>query len=146
MYESFELSQAECRELLNAGLVGRVALSTPVGPYILPVNYALVDDAVVIRTTPYSILGTHARGGMVAVEIDQVDYERQRGWSVVVRGRADVITDAEALDRVRSTWSPNVWAAGNRVLHLRVPCTEITGRRLGGHWSPIDELPVRRVV
>jgi hypothetical protein len=100
----------------------------------------------VIRTTPYSILGTQARGAMVAVEIDQVDYENQRGWSVVVRGRADVITDADALEHVRGTWGPHAWAAGNRSLHVRVPCTEISGRRLGAHWNPIDDLPVRRVV
>jgi uncharacterized protein len=146
MYESFELTEAECRQLLNAGLVGRVALCTPVGPHILPVNYAVVDDAVVVRTTPYSVLGTQARGSMCAVEIDQLDYERQRGWSVVVRGRADVITDADALEHVRRSWGPGVWAAGNRSLHIRVPCTEISGRRLGGNWNPVDDLPVRRVV
>ena len=62
MNEPFDLSPDECRELLCAGLVGRIAMCTPVGPHIVPVNYGVVDDSVVLRTSPYSVLGTHARG------------------------------------------------------------------------------------
>jgi len=43
-------------------------------------------------------------------------------------------------------WEPNAWAAGLRNLYLRVRWTELTGRRLGPGWNPVDELPVRRVV
>jgi uncharacterized protein len=144
--EPFDLSQEECRELLSAGLVGRVAVCTPVGPHIVPVNYAVVDDAIVLRTTPYSVLGSHARGSILAVEVDQFDYERQRGWSVVARGRADVVTTAEELKHIRSVWDPNAWAAGQRNLYVRVRWSELTGRRLGPGWQPTNGLPVRRVV
>ena len=85
MGESIELSDAQCRELLSAGLVGRVALCTPVGPHVVPVNYAVVDDSVVLRTTPYSILGTQARGALLAFEVDQLDYEQSAGLE---RGRS----------------------------------------------------------
>ena len=74
MNEPFELSTDECRELLSAGLVGRVAVCTPVGPHVVPVNYAVVDDDVVIRTSPYSVLGSHARGSILALEVDHLDY------------------------------------------------------------------------
>ena len=46
--ESFELSPEECRELLMAGLVGRVAMCTPMGPHIVPVNYSVLDDTVIV--------------------------------------------------------------------------------------------------
>jgi nitroimidazol reductase NimA-like FMN-containing flavoprotein (pyridoxamine 5'-phosphate oxidase superfamily) len=146
MGEPFEIAEDECRELLGAGLVARVALCTPVGPHIVPVNYAVVDDSVVLRTSPYSVLGSHARGSILALEIDQFDYERQRGWSVVARGRADAVTAADELDHVRRVWDPKVWASGQRNLYLRVRSPELTGRRLGPGWDPTDNLPVRRVV
>ncbi len=146
MNEPFELSPDECRALLSAGLVGRVAICTPVGPHIVPVNYAVVDDSVVLRTSPYSVLGSHARGTILALEVDQFDYERQHGWSVVARGRGETVTDAEELTHIRTVWEPRAWAAGQRNLYLRIRWTDLTGRRLGTGWNPSDELPVRRVV
>ena len=146
MGEPFELSEEQCRELLSAGLVGRVAMCTPVGPHIVPVNYAVVEDSVVIRTTPYSVLGSHARGAMLAIEIDEFDYERQRGWSVVAHGRAEAITAADEVQHIRRTWEPNAWAGGPRNLFLRVRWIELSGRRLGPGWDPVGSLPVRRVV
>jgi uncharacterized protein len=146
MNEPFDLSPDECRELLSAGLVGRVALCTPVGPHIVPVNYTVVDDCIVLRTSPYSVLGSHARGTMLALELDQFDYERQRGWSVVASGRAEAVTSAEELSHIKSVWEPHAWAAGQRNLYLRVRWTELTGRRLGLGGDPVAELPVRRVV
>lgn len=143
--EPFELSSEECRQLLSAGLVGRVAVCTPVGPHIVPVNYTVVDDSAIVRTTPYSVLGSHARGSILALEVDQFDYERRHGWSVVARGRADVITGADELEEIKTRWQPHAWAAGSRNLFLRVRWSELTGRRLGSGWSPVDELPVRHV-
>jgi len=144
MYESFDLTEAECTELVRAGLVGRVAVCTPNGPHIFPVNYSVVDDAIVMRTTPYSLLGSHAKGSVLALEVDQFDYQYQRGWSVVVRGRCEVVVDPAQLEHIRETWNPTAWAKGGRTLYLRVRWTEITGRRLGQGWDPLAELPVNR--
>lgn len=146
MNEPFELSADECRELLSAGLVGRAAVCTPLGPHVVPVNYAVVDDSVVVRTSPYSVLGSHARGSILAVEVDQFDYERQRGWSVVARGRADAVTGAVDLNHIKQVWDPRAWASGQRNLYLRVRWSELTGRRLGPGWDPTESLPVRRVI
>jgi nitroimidazol reductase NimA-like FMN-containing flavoprotein (pyridoxamine 5'-phosphate oxidase superfamily) len=144
MYETFDLSQAECEALLRAGLVGRIAACAPDGPHIIPVNYSVVDDAIVLRTTPYSMLGSHAKGSVLALEVDQFDYEYQRGWSVVARGRAEAVVDAEQLDRVRRSWDPTSWAAGRRSLYLRFRWSDLTGRRLGQGWDLMASLPVRR--
>src|SRR4028119_720576 len=59
--ESIDLSREDCAELLRAGVIGRVAVSTPTGPHIVPVNYVVMDDAIIVRTTPYSLLGSHGR-------------------------------------------------------------------------------------
>ncbi|GAB6987928.1 pyridoxamine 5'-phosphate oxidase family protein [Nocardioides pyridinolyticus] len=146
MHESIELTTEECGRLLRAGVGGRIALSSPDGPHIVPVNYSVVDDAIVVRTSPYSILGTYGRDSMLAFEVDQFDHERHRGWSVVARGRAQVVTRSEQLDHIRSTWDPRPWAAGVRSLYLRLRWTELSGRRIGGAWDLESMLPVRRSV
>src|SRR5262245_34817343 len=138
MGEPFDLAESECRDLLSAGVVGRAAVCTPIGPHIIPVNYALVDDAIVLRTSPYSILGSHARGSIVAIELHHFDYERHRGWSVVARGRAEPVTRAAELDHIKSVWTADTWASGLRNLYLRVRLTELSGRRLGRGWHPLD--------
>jgi hypothetical protein len=144
--QPIDLPREQCERLLRSGIGGRVALSSPSGPHIVPVNYSVVDDAIIIRTSPYSVLGTYGRDSMLAFEIDQMDHERQRGWSVVARGRGEVVTDPEDLDHIRHTWEPRPWAGGARSLYLRLRWTEISGRRLGEAWSLEGALPVRRTL
>ncbi len=130
-----ELGFQECSELLEGGVVGRVALSTPDGPHIVPLNYSVVEEAIVVATTPYSVLGTYGPGSMVAFEVDHFDYETHGGWSVVARGRAQVL-GADELKRLRERWAPRTWVDGSRTLHLRIPVRELSGRRVGAPASP----------
>lgn len=146
MHESLELSQSECQRLLRSGVVGRLALSTPGGPHLIPINYSVVDDAIIVRTSPYSLLGTHAPGNTLAFEVDHFDHEYQRGWSVVARGRAEFVTDQGELDHIRAVWPPRPWAAGNREMYVRLRWDELSGRRLGAHGDPVDGLVARRTV
>jgi nitroimidazol reductase NimA-like FMN-containing flavoprotein (pyridoxamine 5'-phosphate oxidase superfamily) len=143
--DPIDLSPEECVRLLSAGVAGRVALSSPDGPHIIPVNYSVVDDAVVLRTSPYSVLGTHGRDTILAFEVDQFDHERHLGWSVVARGLAEVLTDADEIAHIRETWEPRPWAGGHRSLYLRLRWVEISGRRVGGREVTAG-LPVRRTV
>lgn len=146
MADSRELSWSECEGLLRAGVVGRVALATANGPHIIPVNYSIVDGAVVISTSPYSVLGTYGREATVAFEVDHFDYEYRRGWSVVARGRIEVVSDPEELRHIRQVWEPTPWASGVRSLYLRLPWQELTGRQLGTGWDPMRETPVFRAI
>lgn len=129
------LTDAECRELLVTDTVGRVAFAAPSGPRIVPINYAVGQGGVEFRTTAYSELATYAPGSRVAFEIDQLDSERQRGWSVIAYGPC-VRVDAD--DEVATTLEgegPEPWAGGNRPVLLRLEIDELTGRRVGGeHW------------
>jgi nitroimidazol reductase NimA-like FMN-containing flavoprotein (pyridoxamine 5'-phosphate oxidase superfamily) len=126
-----ELTYAECRALLVAGQAGRVAVATPDGPHIIPLNYSVVDESIVFRTSPFSVLATYGRNAKLAFEVDRVRDEAQLGWSVVVGGRAAVITDAEELARIRRICPPVPWADGVRNLHFRLALQEVTGRSLG---------------
>jgi uncharacterized protein len=141
-----ELSELECRELLEGGVVGRMAVSTPMGPRIVPVNYAMHGQDVVVRTSPFSELASHAGGAEVAFEVDHLDLERHQGWSVVVLGRAAYVEDHAELLEIRRTWDPRPWVDGSRNLYLKVVPRSTTGRRLGSDWTRSTMMPVRRVL
>jgi uncharacterized protein len=143
MREPRVLSEGECRRLLNAGGVGRVAVNTPDGPHIVPVNYAVHDDAVVFRTTPCSILGTHGWRDRLAFEVDHLDHQRWRGWSVVAAGPGEIVEDADELAAIQTVWDPRPWAGGHRPLYIRLRWDRLTGRQIGEGWHPADEPPVR---
>ena len=131
MAELRELSYAECRALLVRQQAGRIAVSTPDGPHIIPLNYSVVDESIVFRTTPFSVLATYGRNAKLAFEVDHFRDEQQLGWSVVVRGRADVVTDPQELAHIRQICPPFPWAEGSRNLHFRLPFQELTGRTVG---------------
>jgi nitroimidazol reductase NimA-like FMN-containing flavoprotein (pyridoxamine 5'-phosphate oxidase superfamily) len=143
MNQLAELPYEKCEELLRASIVGRVAFNAEQGPQIVPVNYTTVGDAVVFRTAPYSQLGTHAEGPL-AFEIDHIDYDDQKGWSVVAVGTGELVEDVTELEDTTPFWNPKPWAGGARPLFIRLPWTRLTGRRIGGGWTRENELPVRR--
>jgi nitroimidazol reductase NimA-like FMN-containing flavoprotein (pyridoxamine 5'-phosphate oxidase superfamily) len=124
-----ELSKDECQALLAGSHLGRVALVEGGRPLILPVNYVLDDAAVVFRTDEGSKLDAAVRGAPVAFEVDGVNRERQTGWSVLIRGQAEYVTDPTDLERLRRL--PLVpWAPGAKPHYVWVRPEEVTGRRI----------------
>lgn len=135
-----DLDLEACEALLRAGSTGRVAVSTPDGPHIVPVNYLVVGRSLIFRTTAYSLLGTYARNSLLAMEIDHAEDE-DRSWSVLVRGRCQFVDDPREIEQMQAARELRAWAAGSRNLFLRLPWTELSGRQLGPGWTPVD-LPV----
>ncbi len=146
MNQPVTLSPGECVELLEAGVVGRVAMSTPVGPRIVPVNYAVHDSSVVFRTSSYSEIATYGFIADVAFEIDYLDYETHLGWSVVAIGRASPVDDPQQIREIRASWDPRPWAGGQRGLYVRLRWRDLSGRRLGSGWTYRSMMPVRRLL
>jgi nitroimidazol reductase NimA-like FMN-containing flavoprotein (pyridoxamine 5'-phosphate oxidase superfamily) len=122
------LSEDECRDLLASGTVGRLAYNDDHGPVVTPVNYAVDDGAVLLATSPDGQLARHAPSHSVALEVDDIDRDQRSGWSVLVRGRTEVVeyADLPASHQRR----PAPWAAGERTLYLRIAPTSLSGRRL----------------
>jgi uncharacterized protein len=129
--EMQELGQEECRRLLSTHRFGRLAFLDRVGvqPMITPVNYAFVDEAVVIRSDEGSKFRAAVENAGAAFEIDGVDEQQKVGWSVVVRGRVDAVTDPDEIARLENV--PLVtWAPGDRPHYVRLKPGRITGRRI----------------
>ena len=142
--ELIDLPRHQSESLLRSGTAGRVAMCSLEGPYVVPVNYSVVDESVVIRTTEDSFLATHAQGAILALEVDQFDYENHRGWSVVARGTAHRINDLRELEHVLAMWEPRTWADGPRTAFIKFPWQDLTGKRLGSGWSIEENLLVNR--
>ena len=127
---SEQLSLAECHRLLDAaakrGLTGRVGVSTSGPPIIQPVNFGYHDHRVVIRIGPGHLADALA-DAPVAFEVDHVDRQVGKAWSVVVRGTATRVLDDDRRAVTGSAPAPIVPAPGDEVflIHLDV----VTGRR-----------------
>ena len=123
-----ELRKDDCLELLASRNVGRLSFVDVSGPMIMPVNYRLVGDQILIAATPFGEIARHAVDNAVAFEIDDTDDYSETGWSVVVRGRA-VRQAYDSLPEDREDW-PRPWVEGSRSLILGISLDLITGRRL----------------
>jgi uncharacterized protein len=127
-----ELDRKECLELLAAKSVGRIAYAADHGARILPVNYVLADDSIILRTVPNGEIFHHALSSMCAFEIDETDAFFESGWSVVAIGRLELAT-GDDFDHMRYGKLPQAWATGSRYMFVRLPCTQVSGRRVIGH-------------
>lgn len=125
------LSRAEAVALLETREVGRLVYTRRALPAIRPVNYAVRGGAVLIWTGSASSLGQAVRGAVVAFEVDEFDRVARSGWSVVVTGTAQLVTDEAQLAQARLE-GPTPWAPGIKEFLIRIPMTIVTGRWLGG--------------
>ena len=134
------LAVDQCWRLVRDKVVGRVGFDVGRGPRIHPINYAVVDDTVVVRTSEDSELALFSErfsaGALIAFEVDHINYELHQGWSVLMNGRVAPIDDDEERERLGRGWSPRPWAGGDRDHFIRITPVEITGRRLGRDESP----------
>ncbi|BDZ39801.1 pyridoxamine 5'-phosphate oxidase family protein [Microbacterium suwonense] len=125
-----ELSADECRGLLEAASVGRLGFTHDGRVQIIPVNYVLDGDSVIIRTVPGGIIGATAESGdPVAFEVDHLDSLGGEGWSVLMNGLIHPVTDPQELAAI-DTQRVLPWAGPDRPLHLRFVIEQISGRRV----------------
>ncbi|MFE7441849.1 DUF1918 domain-containing protein [Streptomyces chartreusis] len=125
-----DLTPEECRALLSTHGVGRIAVTTPDGrPAIIPVNYEIVDDDIVFRTTPASVVAA-AVGTDAAFEVDHMDDASSQGWSVLAVGPASAVTETAAVRRLVQHAHTAPWAGGKREMWVAIRPVRLTGRRI----------------
>lgn len=122
------MDENECWRRLSSGGVGRVAFSVPEGPVVIPVNFAMVEESVVFRTEPGSVIVAQ-EGANVGFEVDRIDDALRSGWSVLVVGRATRVTDPGELRRLAAA-RIEPWAGPERDVYMRITPHRITGRRI----------------
>ena len=109
------LDVPECLHLLRTGGVGRVVWQDDdEGLTVLPVNYRVIGDSVVFRTT------------RVAFQVDEIDRATAVGWSVLVRGMSGTCKVRDVV-----SFLPRDPAIG-----VAVRIEDVTGRVMSGNPVP----------
>jgi uncharacterized protein len=137
-----ELSKAECLRLMATEAVGRICYTRQALPAVEPVNFALYDSAIVIRTNSGSKLAAATRRAVVAFEADDINPATRSGWSVTAVGQAEEITDHRQIARLE-TLGLESWAAGAQDHFIRIVPKLVTGRRLRPIADPGKHDPSR---
>lgn len=120
----------ECERLLSEQEIGRVAVVTAGEPLVLPVLYSYARGSVVFRTAAGEKLDAAWQNAAAAFEIDGWDTSSHTGWSVLLRGQAEAVTQQDEiadleqleLDEWIPSEQPTTW--------VRIRSLEITGRRI----------------
>jgi nucleotide-binding universal stress UspA family protein/nitroimidazol reductase NimA-like FMN-containing flavoprotein (pyridoxamine 5'-phosphate oxidase superfamily) len=123
------LPAPECFRLLATQEVGRLATEAGDFPLVIPVNHGMDGTSVVIRMHPGTTLAA-VLGANVSFEVDEIDRRTRSGWSVLVRGRAQVVSDEERDELVTRANALMPWAPGEHGTWVRIVVEHITGRRI----------------
>jgi nitroimidazol reductase NimA-like FMN-containing flavoprotein (pyridoxamine 5'-phosphate oxidase superfamily) len=123
------LDEDDAMTLLQSGSIGRVGLTMGGLPAIFPVNYGLIDGAIVFRTAPGSKLAAALSGAVVAFQVDDYDRSARSGWSVLTIGPSEVVHDLDVTFKVLDA-EIEPWAGGIRTHIVRIQPEMVTGRRI----------------
>ena len=126
-----ELSVAQCWTLLAGGGTGRVAYQDKGRVLVLPVNYVVHDQGVYFRTRRDGVLGGGPEHQNASFQIDDHDPTRMEGWSVLLSGRAERVTDADLLTALWGRRMDEPWGGGQRDVFVGIVPGLLTGRRVG---------------
>lgn len=136
--QTTRLDPSACWALLRSTDVGRLAVTTTAGPDIFPVNFAVDRGSLVFRTARGSKLTAVTDQPAVAFEVDGYDEGAGEVWSVVVKGRAELVRGfVDLLDTSGLPLYP--WEAESKAQFVRVVAEDVSGRRFRkvdpGRWD-----------
>lgn len=130
--ELHDISREECLRLLAAGRFGRLAVSLGEGaPVIRPVNYAFDEPAqsVVFRTAHGTKFQALLEAATAAFEVDGVDQASRTGWSVIVVGVTEEVTNPAEVRRLDGIGLES-WVPAERAHWVRIRARTVSGRRV----------------
>ncbi|NGX06979.1 pyridoxamine 5'-phosphate oxidase family protein [Mycobacteroides franklinii] len=131
------LEKYESWTLLASAKLGRLVVVIDGRPEIFPINFVTQRGTVLFRTAE----GTKLFGAVVSDQVlfEADDHNDIGGWSVVVRGAAQVLSTSVEIDEADGAalypWIPTL-----KLHYVRIIPAQITGRRFvfgrepdGGH-------------
>jgi hypothetical protein len=131
------LSRGESLPLLASARVGRLIFTVRALPAVRVMNFALVDQHIVLRTAADTTVARSVNDAIVAFEVDDLDVATSSGWAVTVTGRASLVTDPELIRRYQMV--PLVpWASGVRDQFMTITTEKVEGQRVSGPGARPD--------
>ena len=132
------LDRPEALQLLAGATIGRIGIHAKALPVVLPVNFYLDGDQIVIRTGKGSKLDAATRNAVVAFEVDDINPLYHSGWSVVITGIAREVTDPLELERLERLPLAH-WAQTNG-RYIAISTEIVSGRRLNAPASVLSSV------
>ena len=127
------LSFDECLKLMASTGVGRVAFLADGEIEVLPVNYTVEGARIAFRSAAGSKLEAAVEQAVVAFEVDGYDESERTGWSVVIKGRAEVVSDRNVIARLELSGLKPYATSVPKPEWVVVHPTSITGRQVPEH-------------
>jgi nitroimidazol reductase NimA-like FMN-containing flavoprotein (pyridoxamine 5'-phosphate oxidase superfamily) len=133
------LDREECLHLLATATLGRIGISSGALPMVLPVNFLLDGETILIRTGDGTKLDAATQNAVVAFEVDDLDSMYHSGWSVVVTGMAREVTEPGELSEIALKPLAR-WAHQGDGRVIAISTDVISGRRIAPGRPRPDEL------
>jgi uncharacterized protein len=129
--EMIDLARPECLRLLAEASFGRIAVNGSTEPVIRPVNYVFDEpsQSVILRTALGSKFHALLKSTKAAFEIDGTDPTGRTGWSVIITGVTEEVTNESELRRL-ATIGVDPWAPGFKGHWIRIRANTVSGRRI----------------
>ncbi|MCK2219358.1 pyridoxamine 5'-phosphate oxidase family protein [Actinomadura sp. ATCC 31491] len=136
------LDRDTCLALLPTAAIGRLSWPAPGGrPEVVPVNFLLDGGDLVFRTSRHGGEVVAVEHGVpLSFEVDDVEPALRVGWSVLVSGRAEIVTDPAEVARLEEL-AEAPWVALAEPVFVRLRPAEIIGRRLPLHPGGVTVAP-----
>jgi hypothetical protein len=98
---------------------------------IRPVNYVFdeASQSVVFRCTEGTKLVTLLRASRAWFEVDEIDPANRTGWSVLIAGVTEPVTDRREIRRLERLGLES-WIAGPESRWVRIRARVVSGRRV----------------
>jgi uncharacterized protein len=132
-----ELDDEQSWRLLEGTKHGRLVVSVAGEPDIFPVNYVTSDRKIYLRTAPGNKLAQLTINATVLFETDGILSEE--AWSVVLRGKARVLSNSAELAAVEElglkTWVPTL-----KDFYVEIEPTSVSGRHFQFGEQPEREI------
>jgi nitroimidazol reductase NimA-like FMN-containing flavoprotein (pyridoxamine 5'-phosphate oxidase superfamily) len=141
-----ELSTDQARQLLSEAMVAHLAVIDEGEPYVTPISFVIVANAICVRTGPGRRVDALVESPRVCVEASDFDVNSGNWQSAIAWGEAELLEDdtdtrdivLALMEKYRSSigspLSPGGAFPGAGVI-IRIPIDRITGRASGSFFS-----------
>jgi nitroimidazol reductase NimA-like FMN-containing flavoprotein (pyridoxamine 5'-phosphate oxidase superfamily) len=131
------LTDDQAWKLVEGTKHGRLVVTVGGEPDIFPVNYAVADRKLYLRTAPGNKLAELTINSNVLFETDGILSEE--AWSVVVRGRARALEQSSEIAAAKSL-GLKPWVPTLKDYYVEIEPTSVSGRHFQFGEHPEREL------
>lgn len=129
------LNLDECLLRIASRPMGRVAFQDKGEVIVLPVNHVIDESTIAFRTRWDSTLAAAVNHESVTFQVDHYDPLRHTGWSVLVRGAADTVSDPAVCARFEELLDVPWEGHPEETFWTAIRLQEVSGRELASSRS-----------